>query len=176
MPNFEEDPWSQRPRPLPNSASQRQNLPAQPGPIEQSSGPGAPAWIENQSGQEPLFLTMPASGSNEPQYQLSRVPETSRVPRRSSNVAMARQTDGGELQPVDYMLIGIILFLFVACILTIFVLVIPRLRSGGNPSFDFSNLGHVLFLMLIYTLCVIAGILSGRYQSKTAEGREKLQL
>ncbi len=177
MPNYEDGSRHQKPRPLPGSASHDQKLRSQQGQIEQSSGSAAPSsgWVENRSGQEPLFLTMPAGTSNEAQYQISRGSEIPGVPHRSSNTAIASQTDSGELQPVDFMLIGLCLFLIVACIFILITRVLPSL-SMGIAHFNSSNFWRVFFFMIIYLLCALGGMLRGRYVSKTAAGQENIQL
>ncbi len=73
----------------------------------------------------------------------------------------------------DTFLIGIIIVLVIA-ILAVLVFIIQHVANGDTPSF--SNLGLLPLFLIIYALCVFAGILWGRYQLDTEAKKESERL
>lgn len=91
--------------------------------------------------------------------------------RSTAPVRMASQQEE-PLSVTDFVLIGVLGFMFLAFLGVFFFLFLPALTHSSGPTISPS----IVILVIIYALCIVAGWLWGRYQSQTAAHRENERL
>lgn len=189
MPNYQDDPQQQGQLPTPGSAGQRTNIPPHQNMIRQSSGapipevpfssqrPSQATPSRRQSRQDPIVLrNQQETGRNEPQRQGGApIPPVRYAPQNAWNVGGASQESANHLEITDYIMIGLVCFLFLA-IVTFLVYILRQFLLVKRIEFNATSTWTLLALFVIYAGCVAAGFLWGRYQSKTVAHKENEQL
>ncbi len=182
MPNMQNDPYNQGGQPQQDSQHRQQKQPFK---------------MHRGQQQQPIILSNQGMQQEQQMQKTQRVPEAEapgiqrrveqppaadqmassgfRRTGRNGAASLQQQQASGQREPfdtTDYFLTIVVVVLIIA-IIAVIIAFFTSFRLGFSSFGD--NFAHLLPYLLIYALCVGAGILWGRYQLNTAAKKESVQ-
>lgn len=136
-----------------------------------------PIILSAQSGRQPGQRQVDVEASEtqrpaEPPYGADRLASSAEGANAAGLQVQRTSEQRGQIGTFEYILMGVIVVLIIAIIAAIISIV----TYFGHQRFDPAKLAQLFPYLIIYALCVFAGVLWGRYQLDTAAKRKSEQL